>query len=75
MGFYHVDNCSYLGGGAALNYPNYEFSSKFRKLLPNGEVSELQMMPTPKSNFAMTLWEERSSLFTLGGYWNKSCLK
>ena len=71
MGFFHEGSSFYIGVGVTGDLPNQKFFSYFRKLLPNGEVTELHQMPTPKVHFAMALWEERSSLFTLGG-WNES---
>ena len=71
MGFYHVENCFYLGGGT---FDYSEFLSEFRKLKPNGECTQLEDIPIPKAGFAMTLWRQKSSLFTLGGY-NGSHLK
>ena len=67
MGLYHVENSLYLGGGVDGSYPNYKYFSKFVKVLSDGEVTELQMMPNSRCNFAMTLWKKRT-LFTLGGY-------
>ena len=64
MGFFHVGSSFYLGGGM-LDYEKY--SAHFRKILGKGEVTELQEMPTSKAYFAMTLWNEGRSLFTLGG--------
>ena len=64
MGFYHVENSFYLGGGKNWSL----FLAHFRKILTSGEVTELQKMPTPKAGFAMTQWKEKGSLFTLGGY-------
>ena len=66
----HVGNSIYLGGGE-INGENY---SNFRKVLTNGEGTELQRMLTPKSGSAMTLWKERDTIFTVGG-WNGSHLK
>ena len=40
MGFYHVENSFYLGGGSLRGH----YFSNFRKILPNGEVTELQKM-------------------------------
>ena len=74
MGFYHVENGFYLGGGLEGSFPNYQFSSHFRKLKPNGEVALLQKMPIAKSNFTMTHWRQKNKLFTLGGH-NGSALK
>ena len=65
MGFYHVNSSFYLGGGRDY-VKNY--LSSFRTILPNGEATELQKMPTSKSHFAMTLWEKSSTLFALGGF-------
>ena len=69
MGFYHVESSLFLGGGGL----NDDFLSNFKKLLPNGEATELQKMDTPKTYFAMSLWKERGTLFTLGGF-NGACL-
>ena len=63
MGFHHVDNSLFLGGGT--DYVKY--FSKFRKVLPSGRVTELQKMKIPKFIFAMAFWKESNSLFTLGG--------
>ena len=51
MGFYHLDNRFYLGGGHI--HPKY--FAHFKSILANGEVTHLQKMPTPKASFAMTL--------------------
>ena len=59
MGFFHVDNCFYLGGGT-LNWSSY--FSNFRKVMPNGQYSKLQSMPTPKAYFPMTLWRQKNNL-------------
>ena len=64
MGFYHVGNSFYLGGGT-FNYS--EFLSKFRKLKPNRECTQLEELPIPKVAFAMAHWRQKHSLFTLGG--------
>lgn len=63
MAFSHVENSLYLGGG----YLDGEYFSKFRKIFPTGEITELHEIPSPKSYFATALWSERNTLFTLGG--------
>lgn len=71
MGFYHVDGSFYVGGGTL---DDDQYFSEFRKVAPDGQFSELHKMPTSKAYFAMTLWRQRSTLFTLGGS-NPSYLK
>ena len=68
MGFYHVENSFYFGGGRPGYHTNYDHISNFRKILPNGQLTKIQKMPTGKWYFAMTQWRERGILFTLGGY-------
>ena len=63
MGFYHVNGSFYFAGG--YNYPQY--SSSFKIGIPNGEVTDLLKMPSPKCDLAMALWKKRSVLFTIGG--------
>ena len=70
MGFYHLDNRFYLGGG----FIHPKFLAHFKAILPNGEVTHLQQMPTAKTDFAMTHWRQKNNLFTLGGR-NRSRLK
>ena len=69
MGFHHVENSLYLGGG----HLDGQYFSRFSKILPDGEITELKKMSTPKCYFSMALWKEKNALFTLGG-WNKSDL-
>ena len=71
MGFVHVENYLYIGGGT---FDYSEFFSQFRKLKSNGECTGLQEITNPKLAFPMTHWRQKSSLFTLGGY-NGSYLK
>ena len=70
MGFYHVENDFYFGGGT-VDFKKYV--SNFSKINAR-KITELQMMSTPKCFFAMALWKQRSSLFTLGGKINTSHL-
>ena len=51
MGFYHVENSLYLGGG----HLDEDYLSSFRKILPSGERIELQKLTTAKAGFAMAL--------------------
>ena len=62
MGFYHVENNFYLGGGS----DSKNYFSNFRNMSPSGEFILLQRMRTPKAHFAMTQWKK--SLFALGGF-------
>ena len=68
MGFFHVEDYLYIGGG----YEHHKYFSQFKKIKQNGEATELQKMLTPKRYFPMTL--SKFSLFTLGGS-NPSHLK
>ena len=65
IGFYHAEKRFYIGGG--INECS-KFLSRLIAILPNGECTVLEKMPTPKAFFAMTLWRQKSTLLTLGGY-------
>ena len=39
----------------------------FRKIIPNGEFRNLEMMHSVKSDFPLVLWKKRGVLFTVGG--------
>ena len=66
MGFCHVENSFYLDEGWNGKLLNSSYLSTFRKLVPSGEVAELEKMPTPKSVFAITLWKNALLLWEGG---------
>ena len=70
LGFYHVENSFYFGGGVL----GAKYFTEFRKINPDGKLTELRNMFNPKSHFPITAESQRGSLFTLGG-WDGSPFK
>ena len=65
MGFCHLKNSLFLGGGLT---GDYETSSLFRRIYDNGKFSNLNKMVHSKYVFPLVHWQQMDILFTIGGH-------
>ena len=64
VGYCHADNGIYLAGGCLKEKYYWEF----RKIMENGKLRNLEMMPAPKVGFPLVIWKKSNVLFSIGGF-------